>query len=115
MAISFGFMKERPESLRVKLGRKAFFTFEGKVTLAFLKSYTGLSVSKMMDVLNGNIHYQIFYSIRIRPDYPMTNYKLIYNILLELSKNLHILVISKKQESSLKRADYIENIAWSGK
>ena len=55
MAISFGLMKEHPKSLRVKCGRKPFFTLESKVALAFLKSYTGLSVLKQMDALNSNI------------------------------------------------------------
>ena len=60
MAISFGLVEEKPKSLRVKRGRKSFFTPEGKVALAFLKMYTGLSAPKLMDALNGNIHYQIF-------------------------------------------------------
>ena len=90
MAISFGLKEEHPKCLRVQRGRKPFFTPEGKVALAFLKSYTGLSAPKLMDALNANIHYQIFCGIRIRPDYPMTNYKLIDSILLELSKSLRI-------------------------
>ena len=90
MAISFGLIEEDPKSFRVKRGRKSFFTPEGMVALAFLKSYTGLSAPKLMDALNGNIHYQIFCGIRIRPDHVMTNYKLIDNILLELSKKLRI-------------------------
>lgn len=43
MAISFGLIEEKPTSIRVKRGRKSFFTPEGKVALAFLKMYTGLS------------------------------------------------------------------------
>ena len=48
----------RPDkkSMRLKFGRKSFFTLEGKVALMFLKMYTGLSSQKQ---LNGNIHYQI--------------------------------------------------------
>ena len=45
MAISFGLVEEKPKSLRTKRGRKSFFTPEGKVALAFLKMYTGLSAS----------------------------------------------------------------------
>ena len=45
MAMSFGLVEEKPKSLRVKRGRKSFFTPEGKVALAFLKMYTGLSAS----------------------------------------------------------------------
>ena len=58
MAISFGLIEEKPKSIRTKRGRKSFFTPEGKVALAFLKMYTGLSAPKLMEALNGNIHYQ---------------------------------------------------------
>ena len=90
MAISFGLIEEKPNRLRVKPGRKSFFTPEGKVALVFLKMYTGLSAPKLMEALNGNIHYQIFCGIRISPEYQLTNYKLIDSILLELSKKLKI-------------------------
>ena len=43
-----------------------------------------------MVALNGNIHYQIFCGIRIRPENQLTNYKLIDSFLLELSKALKI-------------------------
>ena len=55
MAISFNLMEERPMHKKGKRGRKSFFTFEGKVALAFLKMYTGLSAPKLMEALNGNI------------------------------------------------------------
>ena len=60
MAISFGLIEGKNKSLRVKRGRKPFFSPEGKVALVFLKMYTGLSAPKLMEALNGNIHYQIF-------------------------------------------------------
>ena len=60
------------------------------MALAFLKMYTGLSAPKLMDALNGNIHYQIFCGIRISPENQLTNYKLIDSILVELSKKLKI-------------------------
>ena len=90
MAILFGLIEERPKSIRAKRGRRSFFTPEGKVALAFLKMYTGLSAPNLMEALNGNIHYQIFCGIRISPENQLTNYKLIDNILLELSKDLKI-------------------------
>ena len=90
MAISFGLVEEKPKSLRTKRGRKSFFTPEGKVALAFLKMYTGLSAPRLMEALNGNIHYQIFCGIRISPEKQLTNYKLIDSILLELSRKLKI-------------------------
>ena len=55
MAVSFGLIEEKPKSFRRKRGRKSFFTAEGKVALAFLKMYTGLSAPKLMEALNGNI------------------------------------------------------------
>ena len=90
MAISFGLVEENPKNLRTQRGRKPFFTPEGKVALAFLKMHTGPSAPKLMGALNGNIHYQIFCGIRICPESQLTNYKLIDNILLELSKKLKI-------------------------
>ena len=90
MAISFGLIEEKPKNIRAKRGRKSFFTPESKVALAFLKMYTGLSAPKLMEALNGNIYYQIFCGIRISPKNQLTNYKLIDNILLELSKKLKI-------------------------
>ena len=90
MAQSFNLVEERPMHKRVKRGRKSFFTPEGKVALAFLKMYTGLSAPKLMEALNGNIHYQIFCGIRISPENQLTNYKLIDGILLELSRKLKV-------------------------
>ena len=90
MAISFGLLEEKPNNFRPKRGRKSFFTPEGKVALAFLKMYTGLSAPKLMEALNGNIHYQIFCGIRISPENQLTNYKLIDVILLELSRKLKV-------------------------
>ena len=43
MAISFEVIEEKLMSMRDKRERKSFYTYEGKVSLAFLKMYTGLS------------------------------------------------------------------------
>lgn len=45
MAENFGLVRK---SMRTKLGRKSFFTPEGKVALMFLKMYTGLSCTKLL-------------------------------------------------------------------
>ncbi len=90
MAMVFGLIEEKPKRDRVKRGRKPYFDAEGKVALMFLKMYTNLSAPKLMEALNGNIHYQIFCGIRINPANPLTNYKLIDDIILELSKRLRI-------------------------
>ena len=97
MSIRFGLIDSVP---RRKVGRKSYFSPEGKVALMFLKSYTRLSAPKLMEQLNANIHYQIFCGIRISPVNPLTNYKLIDDIILELSKRLKI----QAQQESLAEA-----------
>ncbi len=87
MAVRFGLIEAHP---RKKVGRKSYFSPEGKVALMFLKSYTGLSAPKLMEQLNANIHYQIFCGIRIDTRNPLSNYKLIDDIALDLSRRLKI-------------------------
>lgn len=87
MAENFGLVSR---SMRPKLGRKSFFTPEGKVALMFLKMHTGLSCPKLLEQLNGNIHYQIFCDVIIDPNRPLTNYKLLDDIMLELAGKLKI-------------------------
>ena len=87
MAENFGLVRK---SMRPKLGRKSFFTPEGKVALMFLKMYTGLSCPKLMEQLNGNIHYQIFCDVIIDPTRPLTNYKMLDDIMMELAGKLKI-------------------------
>ena len=87
MAETFGLVNKRQVPKR---GAKPYFTPEGKVALMFLKAYTQLSAPKLMEQLNGNIHYQIFCGIRIDPEEPLTNYKLIDDIAKELADKLKI-------------------------
>ena len=87
MAENFGLVSK---ILNPKRGRKSFFSPEGKVALMFLKMYTGLSCPKLMEQLNGNIHYQMFCDVIIDPTRPLTNYKLLDDIMLELAGNLKI-------------------------
>ena len=105
MAVRFGLVDTHP---RKKVGRKSYFSPEGKVALMFLKSYTGLSAPKLMDQLNANIHYQIFCGIRINSRNPLTNYKLIDDIILELSNRLKIQI----QQEALAEAwkPYMKNL-----
>ena len=83
MAENFGLVRK---SMRPKLGRRSFFIPEGKVALMFLKMYTGLSCPKLLEQLNGNIHYQIFCDVIIDPTRPLTSYKLLVDIILELAR-----------------------------
>ena len=87
MAVNFGLVSKRHERKR---GPKPFFSPEGKVALMFLKNYTQLSAPKLLEQLNGNIHYQIFCDISINPLRPLTNYKLIDDIASELADKLRI-------------------------
>lgn len=70
------------------LGRKSYFSAEGKIALMFLKSYTNFSDFELIEHLNGNIHYQLFCGIQIDPLHPLTNYKIVSAIRGELSRNL---------------------------
>ena len=88
------------KSMRRKRGRRAYFTAEGKVALMFLKMYTGLSSPKLMEQLNGNIHYQLFCDVRINPMHPLTNYKLLDDVFSELACGLKI----QQQQEILARA-----------
>ena len=71
-------------------GSRPYFTAEGKVALMFLKMYTGLSCPKLMEQLNGNIHYQMFCDVIIDPVNPLTNYRLLDGIILDIAGRLKI-------------------------
>jgi hypothetical protein len=105
MAVNFGLVSNRPVRKR---GPKPFFSPEGKVALMFLKMYTQLSAPKLLDQLNGNVHYQIFCDISINPLSPLTNYKLIDDIVSELSDKLRI----QQQQDTLAEAwkPYMKNL-----
>ena len=87
MAENFGLVPDRHERKR---GPKPFFSPKGKVALMFLKNYTQLSAPKLLEQLNGNVHYQIFCDISINPLRPLRNYKLIDDIASELADKLRI-------------------------
>ena len=56
----------------------------------FLKMYAGLSCPKLVEQLNGDIHYQMFCDVIIDPARPLTNYKPLDDIMLELAGKLKI-------------------------
>ena len=87
MAENFGLVSK---SMKPKLGRKSYFTPEGKVALMFLKTYTGPSCPRLMEQLDGNIHYQLFCDVIIDPTRPLTNCKLLDDVMLELAGKLKI-------------------------
>ena len=71
-------------------GRQSYFTPEGKVALMLLKSYTGFSDFQLIEHLNGNIHYQMFCGIYIHPLRPLTNFKIVSDIRVEIASLLDI-------------------------
>ena len=87
MADTFGLVSKRQVPKR---GKKPYFTPEGKVALMILKMYTQTSAPKLLEQLNGNIHYQIFCGIRINPERPLENYKLIDDIAMEMAGKMRI-------------------------
>ena len=96
MAESLGLVSK---SMMPKRGRKSYFTPEGKVALMFLKMKTQMSFPKLMEELNGNIHYQLFCDILIDPTHPLTNYKLLDDIAAELAGSLKIPELQKEHYS----------------
>ena len=87
MDVKFGLAPDRHER---KHSPKPFSCPEGKVALMFLKMYTQLSAPKLLEQLNGNIHYQLFCDIYINPLHPLKNYKLVDDISSELADKLKI-------------------------
>lgn len=56
----------------------------------FLTSYTHFSDSQLIEDLNGNIFYRMFWDVQIDSLYPLTNYKIVSAIRRELAARLHI-------------------------
>ena len=110
MAENFGLVRK---SMRPKLGRKSFFTPEGKVAMMFLKMYTGLSCPKLMEQLNGNIHYQIFCDVIIDPTRPLTNYKLLDDIMMERVNR--IVSLSKPHLRPIVRGKEVKSVEFGAK
>ena len=105
MAESFGLLRK---SMTPKRGRKSYFTPEGKVALMFLKMKTQMSFPKLMEELNGNIHYQLFCDILIDPTHPLTNYKLLDDIAAELAGSLKIQELQNQLAEAWK--PYMKNL-----
>lgn len=72
------------------LGRKNYFSSEGKIALMVLKSYTDFSDKDLIEHLNGNIHYQLFCGVQIDSLHELTNYKIVSAIRRELAERLDI-------------------------
>ena len=71
-------------------GPECIFTPKGKLALMFLKNYAGVSDFKLIEQLNGNIHYQIFCDILLDPGERFENFKIVSQIRCELASQLDI-------------------------
>ena len=65
--LASAFPKKHPQ------GNTPMFPPEGEIALMFLKSYTGQSDDGLVEMLNGNIHMQMFCGVFIDPDHPIKN------------------------------------------
>jgi len=63
-------------------GPECIFTPKGKLALMFLKNYAGVSDFKLIEQLNGNIHYQIFCDLLLEPGERFTDVKLLFDCVL---------------------------------
>lgn len=91
-----------------RLGRKSYFSPEGKIALMVLKSYTGFSDSALIEHLNGNIHYQLFCGVQIDPEHPLTGYKIVSSIRNEIASKLNI--ESSQEVLASAWMPYLENL-----
>lgn len=85
--------KELVEQFDIKVNKKGpecMFSRRGKLALMFLKNYSGLSDKKLIEQLNGNIHYQIFCDLLLEPGEHIENFKIVSQIRCELASQLNI-------------------------
>lgn len=71
-----------------KVGPVGNFSPHGKLALMFLKHYSQLSDRKLIEHLNGNLHWQLFCGIHISPDAPIRDFKVVSKIRCELANRL---------------------------
>ena len=71
-------------------GTSTYFSPKGKIALMILKNYMGCSDKRLIEQLNGNIHFQYFCDIVIPFDAPLTNFKIVSQIRCELASKLKI-------------------------
>jgi hypothetical protein len=72
-----------------KKGPSRLFSPKGMIALMFLKSYVDCSDRKLIEHLNGNIHFQLFCDIWLQGK-RLTNYKIVSQIRTYLSSRLSI-------------------------
>lgn len=73
-----------------KKGPDCIFSAKGKIALMMLKNYYGCSDAKLIELLNGNVYMQYFCDIVLPLDSPLTNFKIVSQIRMELAKKLDV-------------------------
>ena len=94
---------------RCPQGRKPLFPIEGEVAQMFLRPYTGLSDDGLVEMLNGNLHMQMFCGVLIDPSQPLKDGKIVCAIRNRLASVLDIKemqrVLFDSWKGSLSRLD----------
>ena len=88
--INSHFRKKHPQ------GKKPMFSPEGEVALMFLKSYLATSDDGLVEMLNGNIHMQMFCGVYIDPERPIKNGKIVSAIRNRIAAVLDIRELQKE-------------------
>lgn len=71
-------------------GPASIFSPQGKLGLMFLKHYACCSDERLIEQLNGNVHFQIFCDILLSPEESIKNFKIVSQIRCELAEILDI-------------------------
>ena len=94
-------LKELAEKIRSHFpkthpqGNTPMFPPEGEVALMFLKPYTGQSDDGLIEMLNGNIHMQMFCGVLIDPAKPIKNGKIVSAVRQRIAGVLDIRELQK--------------------
>lgn len=75
-------------------GRTQLFPPQGRLALMFLKNYSGLSDTKLIEQLNGNLEWQFFCGIYLGL-HRIDNFKIVSQIRCELSSKMDIKRLEK--------------------
>jgi hypothetical protein len=81
--------KQKPQ------GNKHMFSLEGEIALMFLKSYTGMSDNRLIEMLNGNFYMQMFCGVLIEPNNTIKDGKIVSAIRNRLAQYLDIPELQK--------------------
>ena len=96
---------------KYRKGPESIFSPRGKLALMLLKHYSGCSDRKLIEQLNGNIHYQIFCDTLLEPGERLTNFKIVSQIRCEIAEKLDIedlqAILMKKWKPYMSNLDSI--------